>query len=68
MWYTVYIPKRYTTHKEEHTMFKSRKSTTYKVTYKFIDEDEVFTTTATAAGLTNLSIDWAIEVLDAQEL
>lgn len=49
-------------------IFKSRKSTTYKVTYKFIDEDEVFTTTATAAGLTSLSIDWAIEVLSVQEL
>jgi hypothetical protein len=51
-------------------IFKTRKSTTktYKVTYKFIDSDEVLTTTASAAGLTSLSIDWAIEVLDVQEL
>ena len=37
----------------------------YRVTYKFIDEDEVFTTTATSAGLASIFADWAIEVLKA---
>jgi hypothetical protein len=63
------VVKRYhnTTHKEEQTMFnifKKQTTTTYEVTYKFIDNDEVFTDTATSAGLASLEADWAIEVLD----
>jgi hypothetical protein len=53
--------------KEEHTMFnifKKQTTTTYKVTYKFIDEDEVFTITATSAGLASLDADWAVEILE----
>lgn len=46
-------------------IFKKQTATTYKVTYKFIDENEIFTTTATSAGLASLEADWAIEVLDA---
>ena len=74
MCYHVYIPKRYTTllHKEEHTMFnifKTRKTTDlYMVTYKFIEEDEVFTTTATSAGLASIEADWAIEVLSVAKV
>jgi hypothetical protein len=45
-------------------IFKKQTATTYKVTYKFIDENEIFTTTATSAGLASLEADWAIEVLD----
>jgi len=50
---------------EEQQMFNifKKQTTTYKVTYKFIDEDEVFTTTATSAGLASLDADWAIEIL-----
>lgn len=44
-------------------IFKKQTTTTYKVIYKFIDEDEVFTTTATSAGLASLDADWAIEIL-----
>jgi hypothetical protein len=50
--------------------FKTRKTTSnlYEVTYKFIDEDEVFTTTATSAGLASLDADWAIEVIEVVKL
>ena len=44
-------------------IFKKQTTTIYKVTYKFIDEDEVFTTTATSAGLASLDADCAIEML-----
>lgn len=44
-------------------IFKKQTTTTYEVTYKFIDEDEVFTDTATSAGLASLDADWAIEIL-----
>lgn len=37
----------------------------YRVTYRFIDEEETFTTTATSAGLASIFADWAIEVLEA---
>lgn len=37
----------------------------YKVTYKFIGEEETFTTTATSAGLSSIFADWEIEVLEA---
>ena len=43
-------------------------TTTYKVTYKFIDEDEVFTDTATSAGLASLDADWAIEIIEVVKL
>ena len=49
-------------------IFMQQTPTSYKVTYKFIDEDEVFTTTATSAGLASLDADWAIEVLDVRAL
>lgn len=46
-------------------IFKTRKTNKlYNVTYKFIDDNDVFITTATAAGLTALATDWAIEVLE----
>lgn len=45
-------------------IFKKQTTTTYKVTYKFIDSEEVFTDTATSAGLASLDADWAIEILD----
>lgn len=44
--------------------FKKQTITTYEVTYKFIDSEEVFTETATSAGLASLDADWAIEILD----
>ena len=44
-------------------IFKKQSTTIYKVIYKFIDEDEIFTTTATSAGLASLNADWAIEIL-----
>lgn len=37
----------------------------YRVTYRFIGEEETFTTTATSAGLASIFADWAIEVLEA---
>ena len=50
-------------------IFKTRKTTDlYKVTYKFIEEDEVFTTTATSAGLASIEADWAIEVLSVAKV
>ena len=50
-------------------IFKTHKiSELYNVTYKFIDEDDVLTTTATAAGLTALVTDWAIEVLEVTKV
>lgn len=45
-------------------IFKKQTTTIYKVTYKFIDSEEVFTNTATSAGLASLDADWAIEILD----
>lgn len=36
----------------------------YKVTYRFIDEEETYTTTATSAGLASICADWGIEVLE----
>ena len=44
-------------------IFKKKTITIYKVTYKFIDSEEVFTNTATSAGLASLDADWAIEIL-----
>lgn len=41
-----------------------KQTTSYEVTYKFIDSEEVFTDTTTSAGLASLEADWAIEVLD----
>lgn len=41
-----------------------KQTTTYNVTYKFIGEDEIFTTTATSAGLASIEADWCIEVID----
>ena len=70
--YTYPRGTQYITYKEEHTMFnifKTRKATDlYKVTYKFIEEDEVFTTTATSAGLASIEADWAIEVLSVAKV
>jgi hypothetical protein len=45
-------------------IFKKQTTTIYKITYKFIDEDEVFTTTATSAGLASLDADWAVEIVE----
>lgn len=45
-------------------IFKKKTTTIYKVTYKFIDDEEIFTETATSAGLASLEADWAIEILD----
>lgn len=45
-------------------IFKKQTTTTYKVTYKFIDSEEIFIDTTTSAGLASLDADWAIEVLD----
>ena len=45
-------------------IFKKQTTTIYKVTYKFIDEDEVFTITATSAGLASLDADWAVEIVE----
>lgn len=45
-----------------------KQTTTYNVTYKFVDEDKIFTTTATSAGLASLEADWAIEVIEAVKL
>jgi hypothetical protein len=45
-------------------IFKKKAATIYKVTYKFIDSEEIFTETATSAGLASLDADWAIEILD----
>ena len=45
-----------------------KQTTTYNVTYKFIDEDEVFTTTATSAGLASLDAEWCIEVIEVVKL
>lgn len=46
-------------------IFKKQTATIYKVTYKFYGEKEVYTTTATSAGLASLAADWAIEILEA---
>ena len=43
-------------------IFKKNTATTYKVTYKFIDEEEIYTQFATSAGLASLDADWLIEV------
>lgn len=45
-------------------IFKKKAVATYKVTYKFIDDEEIFVETATSAGLASLDADWAIEILD----
>ena len=49
-------------------IFKKQIPTTYKVTYKFIDSEEVFTDTATSAGLASLDADWAIEIIEVVKL
>ena len=49
-------------------IFKKQTTTTYSVTYKFIEEDEIFTTTATSAGLASLEADWCIEVIEVVKL
>lgn len=45
-------------------IFKKKTATTYKVTYKFIDEEENYTQFATSAGLASLDADWLIEILE----
>ena len=49
-------------------IFKKQIPTTYEVTYKFIDSEEVFTDTATSAGLASLDADWAIEIIEVVKL
>lgn len=49
-------------------IFKKQTTTLYKVTYKFIDSEEVFTDTATSAGLASLDADWAVEILDVAKI
>lgn len=41
-----------------------KKITTYKVTYKFVDSDEIFTENTTSKGLAFLNTDWAIEIIE----
>ena len=50
--------------------FKTRKTTSnlYEVTYKFINEDMTYITTATSAGLASIEADWAVEVIEAVKL
>lgn len=45
-----------------------RQTALYKVTYKFIDDEEIFTDTATSAGLASLDADWAIEILEVVKI
>ena len=45
-------------------IFKKKTATTYKVTYRFIGEEEVYTQSATSAGLASLDADWLIEILE----
>lgn len=45
-------------------IFKRKTATTYKVTYRFIDEEETYTQFATSAGLASLDADWAIEIIE----
>jgi hypothetical protein len=49
-------------------IFKKKTVALYKVTYKFIDGDEVFTDTATSAALASLDADWGIEILSVVKL
>lgn len=49
-------------------IFKKKTTAIYKVTYKFIDSEEVFTDTATSAGLASLEADWAVEILDVAKI
>ena len=51
-------------------IFKTNKTASdlYHVTYKFIDEEETYTTTATSAGLASIEADWAVEVIEAVKL
>ena len=72
MCYDVGVSKRHTqhhTHKESDTMLNNyrRKKDVhlYTVTYRFIGEQETFTTTSTSAGLASLCADCGIEVLEA---
>lgn len=46
---------------------KQQQTTLYKVTYKFYEE-EVYTTTATSAGLASLDADWCVEILTVEKL
>lgn len=41
-----------------------KKATTYKVTYRFIGDEEIFTDTATSAGLASLDADPLVEILE----
>lgn len=75
MCYYVGVNKRHTqhyTHKEDTTMFNNYRhkedTNLYKVTYKFIGEEETFTTTATSAGLSSIFADWDIEVIEAVKI
>lgn len=49
-------------------IFKKQTTTTYEVTYKFIDSEEVFIDTATSAGLASLDADWAVEIIEVVKL
>lgn len=47
-------------------MFKlstTKKSTTFTVTYKFFEEDEIYTTTCTSCGLASLDADPCVEII-----
>lgn len=47
---------------------KQQQTTLYKVTYKFYEGEEVYTTTATSAGLASLDADWCVEILTVEKL
>jgi hypothetical protein len=47
-------------------LFKKQTMTTYEVTYKFVGEETIYTTTCTSAGFASLDADFGVEILSVK--
>lgn len=51
-------------------LFKKNRNTTtlYKVTWKFFEEEEIYETECSSAGLASLNADYLVEILSVEKL
>lgn len=47
-------------------LFKKQTTKLYEVTYKFVGEETVYTTTCTSGGLASLDADFGVEILSVK--
>jgi hypothetical protein len=47
-------------------LFRKKESYLYKVKYKFVGENEIYTTTCTSGGLASLLADFGVEIVEVK--